>query len=81
MVPTVYGQYDVIELYTKAELPLLPATTWLPWTAQIHLLIDYNRELTMTKNIRGAVYNPELYTAVSELAGGFFDTLTMPEVF
>jgi hypothetical protein len=48
---------------------------------QMHLLVDYDRELTQKKNVRGAVYNPELYAAVSELAHGLFDGLPLPEAF
>jgi chromosome partitioning protein len=74
-------QYDFVELYRKSELPLLPTETWLPWTTQMHMLVDYNRELTQKKDVRGTVYNPELYAAVSELALGFFDIPALPEAF
>jgi len=75
-------QYDFLELYQKGEFPLTPVETWLPWTTQIRLIIDYHRNLTTAKNIPGAVYNPDLYKAVSELAGCFFDEgLKIPEVF
>jgi len=75
-------QYDFLELYQKKEFPLTPVETWLPWTTQIHLIIDYHRNLTNAKGNFGAVYNPDLYKAVSELAGCFFDDeLKIPEVF
>lgn len=75
-------QNDFLELYRKGEYPLTPVETWLPWTAQIHLIVDYHKQLTRTKGIPAAVYNPDLYKAISELAGCFFDDeLTIPEVF
>jgi len=75
-------QYDFLELYQKGEFPLTPVETWLPWTTQIHLIIDYHKNLTCSKGTPGAVYNPDLYKAVSELAGCFFDEeLQIPEVF
>jgi chromosome partitioning protein len=75
-------QNDFVELYRKGEFPLAPVETWLPWTAQIHLLVDYRKQLTCSKGVPGAVYNPALYKAVAELAGGFFDDeLQIPEVF
>jgi chromosome partitioning protein len=75
-------QSDFIELYRKGEFPLMPANTWLPWTAQIHLLIDYYKKLSRSKDIPGAVYNPALYSAVAELAGCFFDEQrNVPEAF
>ena len=75
-------QIDFIEHYRKTELPLTPVETWLPWTVQIRLLVDYHKKLTGTKGIPGVVYNPDLYKAVSELAGCFFDEeLEIPEVF
>ena len=75
-------QADYLELYHKAEFPMTPNDTWLPWTAQIRLIVDYHKNLTGTKGIPGAVYNPVLYKAISELAGCFFDEeLTIPEVF
>jgi chromosome partitioning protein len=75
-------QNDFLELYRNAEFPLAPVETWLPWTAQIHLIVDYHKKLTATKGISGVVYNPDLYKAITELAGGFFDDgLKVPEVF
>ena len=78
-------QNDFLDLYKKREFPLTPTETWLPWTAQIHLIIDYHKTLTCTKGSTGAVYNPDLYKAIRELAGCFFDEelaeLTVPEVF
>jgi chromosome partitioning protein len=75
-------QNNFTELYRKGEYPLTPAETWFPWTAQIHLLVDYHKKLSGTKGAGGAVYNPALYKAVAELAGCFFDgALAVPEVF
>jgi chromosome partitioning protein len=75
-------QNDFLELYRKGEFPLTPVETWLPWTAQIHLIVDYHKRLTGTKGIPGAVYNPDLFNAISVLAGCFFEeVLTIPEVF
>jgi len=75
-------QNDFLELYRKGEFPLTPVETWLPWTAQIHLIVDYHKNLTNIKGNPGAVYNPDLYKAVSELASCFFDEpLNIPEVF
>jgi chromosome partitioning protein len=73
-------QSDFLELYK--QFPLTPEETWFPWTAQIHLVVDYHRKLTNKKGLPGAVYNPVLYRAVTELAGCFFDeALTIPEAF
>jgi chromosome partitioning protein len=73
-------QSDFLELYQK--FPLTPEGTWLPWTAQIHLVVDYHRKLAGTKGIPGTVYSPALYRAVTELAGCFFDgELAVPEAF
>jgi chromosome partitioning protein len=75
-------QSDFIELYRSGEFPLTPVDTWLPWTAQIHLLVDYRKSLTCAKGTPGAVYNPDLYRTITELAGCFFDgDLSVPEVF
>jgi chromosome partitioning protein len=75
-------QYDFLELYQKGEFPLTPVETWLPWTTQIHLVIDYHKSLTNVKGNSSAVYNPDLYKAIKELAGCFFDEeLKIPEVF
>jgi chromosome partitioning protein len=75
-------QNDFLELYRKGGFPLTPVETWLPWTAQIHLLVDYRKSLTCAKGNSGAVYNPDLYKAITELAGCFFDDkLVIPEVF
>ena len=73
-------QSDFLELYKR--FPLTPEETWFPWTAQIHLIVDYHKKLTGTKGVPGAVYNPALYRAVTGLAGCFFEeTLAIPEVF
>jgi len=46
------------------------------------MLIDYHKNLSKTKGISNAVYNPDLYKAVVELAGCFVDgELDVPEVF
>jgi chromosome partitioning protein len=75
-------QYDYLNKYKEEDFPLTPVETWLPWTTQIHFVIDYHKNLTRTKGIPNAVFNPELYKAVSELAGCFFDyDLAIPEVF
>jgi len=75
-------QNDFLELYRKKEFPLTPVETWFPWTTQIHLLVDYHKNLTNTKGNAGAVYNPDLYQAITELAGCFFDDpLIIPEMF
>ena len=75
-------QIDFIEHFRKEEFPLTPTETWLPWTVQIRLLVDFNKKLTGTKGIPGVVYNADLYKAISELAGCFFDEeLDIPEVF
>jgi chromosome partitioning protein len=78
-------QNEFMELYRKDEFPMTPSETWLPWTTQIRLIVDYHKKLTrQERNLRipGAVYNPDLYNAVAELAGCFFDeTLQIPEVF
>jgi len=75
-------QNDFLELYRKDEFPLTPVETWLPWTTQVHLIVDYHKDLTCKKGVPGAVYNPDLYKAVVELAGCFFDgELHVPEVF
>ena len=78
-------QADFIELYRNDKeqaFPLTPVETWLPWTAQIHLIVDYHKHLTCRKGITGVVYNPDLYKAITELAGCFFDeALNIPEVF
>jgi len=75
-------QNDFIKLYQRDELPLTPAETWFPWTTMIHLIVDYHKNLSCSKGIPNTVYNPDLYKAVSELAGCFFDEeLQIPEVF
>jgi len=75
-------QNDFIKLYQKDELPLTPVETWFPWTTMIHLIVDYHKDLSRTKGITNIVYNPDLYKAVSELAGCFFDEeLQIPEAF
>jgi chromosome partitioning protein len=75
-------QRDFVNLYSKGNFPLTPKETWLPWTAQVHQIIDYQKQLSRSPKIPGAVYNPELHKAISELAGGFFDeALSIPEAF
>ena len=75
-------QNDFVELYRKKEFPMTPVETWLPWTTHVHLIVDYHKDLTCKKGAPGAVYNPDLYKAVVELAGCFFDgELHVPEVF
>jgi len=77
-------QADFLELYRNKELPLTPVKTWFPWTAHMHLLVDYQKKLTCNKEKAnsGIVYNPDLYRAVTHLAGCFFDEeLQIPEVF
>jgi chromosome partitioning protein len=75
-------QNDFIELYKKAGFPMTPPETWLPWTTQIHLVVDYHKKLACRKEIPGTVFNPDLHNAVKELAGCFFDDeLNVPEVF
>ena len=75
-------QADYLDLYRKGEFPLTPTETWLPWTTQIRLCVDYHKGLTCTKGTAGAVYNPGLYNGISRLAGCFFEqTLEIPEVF
>jgi chromosome partitioning protein len=75
-------QTDFLNLYQAGEFPLTPVETWMPWTAQIHLIVDYHKDLTSVKGKSGVVYNPELYKAVTELAGCFFlnEQLIFPEV-
>lgn len=75
-------QNDFVELYKKNGLPMTPQKTWLPWTADMHLVIDYHKKLACAKGIPGAVYNPGLHAAVADLAECFFDeALEIPEAF
>jgi chromosome partitioning protein len=75
-------QNEFLTLYREGNFPLTPSGTWLPWTAQIHQAVDDHRGLTDRKGIPGTVHNPELYSAVAELGGCFFDEdLPRPEVF
>ena len=75
-------QLDYLKLYQDGHYELTPKETWLPWTSQIHQLIDYHKALACTKGNTGAVYNPDLYKAITELADCFFDEgLVIPEVF
>ena len=76
-------QQEYINLYENGEYPMTPKETWLPWTSQIRLIVDFHKNLTRVKGPTGAVYNPVLYNAVAELAGCFFpnEELTIPEVF
>jgi chromosome partitioning protein len=74
-------QSDFLRLYGEKELPLTPKETWLPWTAQIHLAVDYGKKLSCERRA-DSVYNPALYGAVKELSGCFFDeTPRIPEAF
>ncbi|MDR1389532.1 MAG: ParA family protein [Treponema sp.] len=75
-------QNDFVDLYRNSGLPLTPASTWLPWTSGIYQIIDYRKKLCGAKNVPGAVCNEALYSAVTELAGCFFDeALDIPEAF
>jgi chromosome partitioning protein len=77
-------QYDFIDLYRKGNYSLTPVNTWMPWTHQIHLIVDYHKSLSCKQGYRNTVYNPELYKAVTELAECFIDeneALSVPEVF
>lgn len=77
-------QSDFLAMYQDKDrgFPLTPVETWLPWTPQIHQLVDYHKKLTATKGIQGVVYNPALYKAVVELAFCFFENdFTPAEVF
>jgi len=75
-------QNDFLELYRRGEFPMTPVETWIPWTAQIHLLVDYQRKLTNVRGGSGTVYNPDLYRAITELAGCFSEgELEIPEAF
>jgi hypothetical protein len=75
-------QMEYLDAYEKAGFPLTPKETWLPWTTQIHQFVDYGKKLSCKTGIRGAVYNPPLYNAITELAGCFFDEpLIFPEAF
>jgi len=75
-------QNDYLDLYREKEFPMTPKETWFPWTVMIRLIVDYHKNLTCAKGNYGSVYNPDLYNAVSALAGCFFDEeLVIPEVF
>jgi chromosome partitioning protein len=75
-------QNDFLELYRKGEFPLTPVETWMPWTADVHWIVDYHKALTCKKGTPGVVYNPDLYKAIVELSSCFFDgNLQIPEVF
>ena len=75
-------QLDYLKLYQDGHCVLTPKETWLPWTSQIHLIIDYHKALTCSEGNPGSVYNPDLYKAIAELSGCFFDEdLVIPEVF
>jgi len=65
-------QKDFLDLYRDSGWPLTPPETWLPWTAQIHQVVDYHRRLTSVKGTAGAEWCPALYHAVRELAGCFY---------
>jgi chromosome partitioning protein len=74
-------QSDFVKLYTESNFPLTPRETWLPWTTQIHQVVDYHKKLSCSTG-SGAVCCPELFNAVAELAGCFFDgPLPIPEAF
>jgi len=79
-------QSDFIGLYKDKEkgFPLTPPETWLPWTLNIHQLVDFHKKLARTK-VPGAVYNPALFNAVTELSSCFVNNgefeLDVPEVF
>jgi len=66
-------QNDYLEKYREAEFPMTPVETWFPWTAAIRFVVDYHKNLSKTKGSKDSIYNPELYKAVMELAGCFFD--------
>jgi len=75
-------QNDFLELYRRNEFPLTPVETWMPWTSDVHLIVDYHKNLTCKKGTPGVVYNPDLYKAIVELSSCFFDgKLDVPEVF
>jgi chromosome partitioning protein len=77
-------QQDYLKLYENAadSLPLMPKNTWLPWTAQIRHAVDYHLKVAKEPGIKESVYSPELYQAIENLAGCFFDDeLTIPEAF
>ena len=74
-------QNDFQKLYER-DFPLTPKETWLPWTTQIHWIVDYDKLLTRAEGNRGMIYNPDLHKAISGLAGCFFDEdLQIPEAF
>jgi len=60
-------QHDFISMYRKS-FPLTPDPTWLPWTNQIHKLVDYHMPLARLKGHAGAVHNSALFNAVSFFA-------------
>jgi hypothetical protein len=77
-------QNDFLKLYQERGFPLTPKETWLPWTANIHMAVDYQKKLTAKAGLPGAVYCPELFNAIAELAGCFFDDdflKKIPEAF
>jgi len=75
-------QSDFLDLYRKGEFPMTPVETWIPWTAHMHLLVDYHRKLTNVHGGPGIVYNPDLHKAIVELAGCFYEgELDIPEAF
>ena len=75
-------QLDFLKLYQQGSYRLTPKETWLPWTTQIHQLVDYHKSLTCSKGLPGFVYNLDLYLAITNLACCFFDEeLNIPEVF
>jgi len=74
-------QNDFISMYKEKEFPLTPVDTWFPWTPQIHMLVDYHKKLTKSKSITGAVYNPALYEAITQLAFCFVEHSEEPFEF
>ena len=75
-------QATYINQYKEQGFSLTPEATWPPWTTQIRQLTDHHKKLANSKGVPGAVYNPALHNAISELAGCFFDdALSIPEVF
>ena len=66
-------QNNYLDLYRNAGFPMTPTETWFPWTSQIRFVVDYHKSLSATKGAKDSVFSPDLYKAVAELAGCFFD--------
>jgi len=72
-------QKEVEELYEEGGFPLMPRSTWIPWTAAMHRIVDNKKMLTTDLLIHpreergGYVANPTLYNAVMELSECFLD--------